>query len=349
MTLGGRQAFVPSSHPRLLVWGDAADIQEVIKGEGAPPLLRREMEQLRQASDEQRHVTLLTTPNFLAADGRQVLSGSREILRGPILQLLGDGIQAVSLSLHLSESFYGELRLVSTLDRVPLQLVADCQQRLQQVPRQINDHLGEIPLDPSWQKLALRLPLMVNFLFQQTRIGVSDGCAVMNFVVPPHAAHNLFLASDLAMVSIAPKDLPKSTVAATYDSRWERILSYRMTFELPQQSLEFALRDVALGVNEAIADARLEIRIQGQDLQLEGITRNQQIRDLKLENHTVGEILTEIVVRANPVRSDAPDDPAQKLVWVADPAASAFQQVILVTTRAAAERLGYRLPAPFVK
>ena len=129
----------------------------------------------------------------------------------------------------------------------------------------------------------------------------------------------------------------------------ERVLGQRMTFELPQQSLEFALQDVTLTVNEAIANAHLEIRIQGQELQLEGITRNQQIQDLKLENHTVAEILTEIIVRANPVRTSAANDPAQKLVWLADPAASDASQVILVTTRAAAERQGYRLPPPFTE
>ena len=77
MSLGRRQAFVPSSRPRLLVWGDAVDVQEVIAAGGAPPLLRREMEQLRQASDEMRHLTLLMTTHFLATDGRQVLTGAQ--------------------------------------------------------------------------------------------------------------------------------------------------------------------------------------------------------------------------------------------------------------------------------
>ena len=201
LSLGGRSGFLPAARPRVLVWGDPVDVAAVISAGGSPPLLRRELDRLAQASDCERHLTLLLTPNFLAADGRDVLSGTAAKLREPILGLLGDGVQAVSLSLHLSDSFYGELRFVSTLDRVPLELAADCQERLRHVPEQVNDYLGMVPIDAFWQKLAVRLPLMVNYLFQQTRIGVSDDCAVMNFMLPTHAAHNLCLASELAMAA----------------------------------------------------------------------------------------------------------------------------------------------------
>lgn len=349
LSLGDRSGFLPAAQPRILVWGDPIDVAAVISADGSPPLLRRELDRLAQVSDCERHLTLLLTPNFLAADGRDVLSRTAAKLREPILELLGDGVQAVSLSLHLGDSFYGELRFVSTLDRVPLELAADCQQRLRLVPEQVNDYLGMVPIDAFWQKLAVRLPLMVNYLFQQTRIGVSDDCAVMNFMLPTHAAHNLCLASELAMAAqvmpaTRPADDQRPSVADP-----SRILNHRMALEVPQQSLDFALRDLASLVNDEIPGARFEIRIQGQDLQLDGITRNQQIRDLKLPDATVGEILTEIVSRANPVRVTAPSDAMQKLVWVVDSSPSNAGPVVLITTRAAAGRRGETLPAPFVR
>jgi hypothetical protein len=347
LQVGPRQIFLPAADARVLVWGQSEEVETVIANRGAPPLLRREMEQLLGASDEDRHLAFFATPNFLAADGRDLFSGPRSMLRDPVLDWLSDGIQAISLSLHVDASFYGELRFVSTLDRVPLELAAAYKERLRQVPEQVNDYLGRIAIDPYWQRLAVRLPLMVNYLFQQTRIGVSRGCATVNFVLPPQAAHNLILASQLALSAHEPGLLPAVVLTETAPGDPIRLLDDRMTFEISQQSLDFTLRDLALIVNERIPEVPFEIRVEGRELQLEGITRNQQIRDLQLSDQTVGEILTAIVVRANPVPASSPADPSQKLVWVVDPTASRPQLRILVTTRSAAERRGLVLPAPF--
>lgn len=345
--VGSRQVFLPEADPCIFVWGESEDVETVIANRGAPPLLRREMERLLGASDADRHLTFFATPNFLAADGRDLLSGPRSMLRDPILDWLSEDIQAVSLSLHVDSSFYGELRFVSTLDRVPLELAAACKERLRQVPEQVNDYLGRIAIDPYWQRLAVRLPLMVNYLFQQTRIGVSQGCATVNFVLPPQAAHNLILASQLALSAHEPGLLPAvvRTEAAADDP--SRVLDHRMTFEISQQSLDFTLRDLALIVNERIPDVPFEIRLEGRELQLEGITRNQQIRNLHLSEQSVGEILTAIVVRANPTPATSPADPVQKLIWVVDPTVSRPQLRILVTTRSAATRQGLTLPVAF--
>ncbi len=274
------------------------------------------------------------------------MAGPGEALRTPLLDLLGDGLQAVSFSLHLADSFYGELRLVSTLDRVPLQLAAECQDRLRQVSEQVNNHLGTIPIDPYWQKLAVRLPLMVNYLFQQTRIGVSDGCAVMNFVMPPQSAHNLLLASQLTLAAQRGQ-VPSAVARSMKSGGIEQVLEHRMTLEVPQQSLEFTLQDLRQMINEALPEAHLEIQIQGSDLQQEGITRNQQIRNLQISDGTVSDILTAIVTRANPVAATGPGDPTQRLVWVIDPQTDGPGPRVLITTRSGAERRQIGLPAVF--
>ena len=276
-----------------------------------------------------------------------MLSGPRSVLRDSILNWLSEDIQAVSVSCHVEASFYGELRFVSTLDRVPLELAATCKERLRQIPEQVNDYLGRIAIDPYWQKLAVRLPLMVNYLFQQTRIGVSRDCATLNFVLPPQAAHNLVLASQLAMSAHPPGVQPAVALADTAADNPARVLDHRMTFEISQQSLDFTLRDLALIVNERIPTVTFEIRLEGHELQLEGITRNQQIRNLRLSDQSLGEILTAIVVRANPAPASSPADPTQKLIWVLDPTVSRPQLRILVTTRSAAERQGLPIPKPF--
>ena len=93
---------------------------------------------------------------------------------------------------------------------------------------------------------------------------------------------------------------------------------------------------------------RFSIRILGSDLQADGITRNQPIRDFAQQDQTLAEILTALVMKANPVTTvRSPSEPAQRLVWAigTDPAA-APGQTIVITTRQVAEK-EYQLPAPF--
>jgi hypothetical protein len=92
------------------------------------------------------------------------------------------------------------------------------------------------------------------------------------------------------------------------------------------------------------------IKIIGGDLEIDGITRNQTIRDFKQENQTVADILTALVRKANPITTvKDPSEADQKLVWViaSDPD-SPGKQIVLITTRAAAAAKKYKLPAPFV-
>ena len=81
----------------------------------------------------------------------------------------------------------------------------------------------------------------------------------------------------------------------------------------------------------------------------EGITRNQQIKDFHRDRQTVAELLTGLVMKANPVTTvEAPTEPDQKLIWVvaADPD-NPSQRTVLVTTRRAAQQRGYELPRVF--
>src|SRR4029077_7734062 len=91
------------------------------------------------------------------------------------------------------------------------------------------------------------------------------------------------------------------------------------------------------------------IKIIGDDLKLDGITRNQSIRDFKQENQTVADILTALVRKANPVTTvKDSSEKDQKLVWLIGPDPdSPAKQVVLITTRNAAATKKYTLPPPF--
>jgi hypothetical protein len=124
-----------------------------------------------------------------------------------------------------------------------------------------------------------------------------------------------------------------------------------MSFQFAAQSLEFAIRDLAEAVREKYPQLPVpfDIQIQGSDLQLQGITRNQQIAGFEAVDQPLAEILTALVMRANPVTTvTTPSDPNQKLVWIQGPdPADANRPILLITTRDAAQRRNDTLPAAF--
>lgn len=129
----------------------------------------------------------------------------------------------------------------------------------------------------------------------------------------------------------------------------EDALALRLSIDVSNESFQSVADDLAKRVQKRAP--QFEIKVLAKDLQLEGITRNQAIRNLRLEDATVAEILTALVVKGNPLPAgQATTDANQKLVWVvgADPE-NRERRVVLITTRAAAKARGAELPAPFVK
>jgi hypothetical protein len=125
-----------------------------------------------------------------------------------------------------------------------------------------------------------------------------------------------------------------------------------MNFRFAAQSLEFAIRDLAEAVRETHPQLPFpfDIQILGSDLQLQGITRNQQIAGFESVDNRLDEILTTLVMRANPVTTvTTPSDPNQKLVWIQGPDPNdANKPILLITTRDAAQRRNDTLPTAFL-
>jgi len=147
-------------------------------------------------------------------------------------------------------------------------------------------------------------------------------------------------------------DMPSSSPASpNVPQTIDALMEQPIDLSFGQKSLEFAIEELASAIRETYPKLPFpfDIQILGTDLQLNGITRNQQISDFAASNQTVAEILTDIVMRANPVTTvSEPSELDQKLVWVidADPA-SPDTRILLITTRDAAQSKGYVLPALF--
>jgi hypothetical protein len=208
---------------------------------------------------------------------------------------------------------------------------------------------------PYWKKLAFRYPAMIRDLHSNMRVGVENDQAIINSLLPGNAAHNLVLGGEL-LVSSAPG--AATAVAAADPSApagpktIEEALQLKTTYTFASQSLEFAMRDLAADVRDLAKNApfQFDIKIIGADLEKDGITRNQSVRDFDQKDQTIADILTALVRKANPVTTvKDPSELDQKLVWVIGPDPdSPNKQIILITTRTAAATKKYTLPAPFV-
>jgi hypothetical protein len=266
---------------------------------------------------------------------------------------LGCDTQAAAISLHCGDDFYCEMRVLPTLDKEPQQLADAVRSRLNQTPQAVESYIDRLTPPQYWSRLARRYPLMVGQLHQQLRMGIEKDQAIVNSVLPGAAAHNLMLGGELLVASrptqaIAAAIAPTAAVPQTI----EEALQLKTTYSFDQQSLEFAMRDLAVDVSGNLKGAPFEfvIKLLGTDLEKDGITRNQSVRDFKQENQTVAEILTALVRKANPITTvKDPSEADQKLIWVVGPdPENAGKQVILITTRAAAGAKKYKLPTPFV-
>jgi eukaryotic-like serine/threonine-protein kinase len=352
----GWSYFVPTDgDSRTFVMGPEAQIRDVIEFQSAPPPLQLAMNKLVAASDDQRHLTILFSPNELIGnlfrDGRQWSLCEPRKIREPLDFFLGDNIEAGLLSLHFDRYAYAELLMVGRAGQGRDTLARELRGRLQEMPDRVERYVVGLNPHPYWKMVAMRYPQMIRFLHSKTRIGTEGDVAVINAALPPEAVHNLVFASEMALQS-SPGE-PGTVAAAPRTAApadLNELLTRRFSIRFAQDSLEFAIRNVEVEVTDMFPNLPFPfgIRILGGDLEKSGITRNQQIRDFEQSDKPLGEILTAMMLKANPKAATGPQDPDQQLVWLvgADPE-SPTRTLVLITTRDAAAQRNDTLPAIF--
>ena len=272
------------------------------------------------------------------------------VVRQALEWLIGDNVGVGSCSMHWGEEFYFELRLDGHPAEPDGLLLQQLRDRWSQGPDWVEDYLATNEAETYWRRIALRIPSMMRFVRQQSRFGAEQGGIVLNCVVPAIAAHNLAGAGVLLASSFSTATTPIPVKVESPPQSLDELLTRRLSIRLGQESLETALQVIEEEVRVRYRDLpfSLSIRILGNDLQADGITRNQPIRDFVQQDRTLAEILTALVMKANPVTTvRSPSEPEQRLVWAigTDPAA-APGQAIVITTRQVAEKK-HQLPAPF--
>ena len=316
----------------------------------APGRLRRELEQLRGQSHTTDLVTILANPNFLQDEAQGLFPDTRKRLLEGLFAFWSDQAQAVALGFQHEELAFLEVRMIAREDMPARVLATRARGFLQSLPRQARDFLGTAPLDPYWQPLAIRFPEMIAFVIDQTRIQVEGREVALNTIAPVEATHNLLLASELSLATPtgqATEDSVVDDVVEDSELTIDDVLASKTTVRFAQKSLDEAAQDIAGQIQEERSGLSFKLRIQidGGALEPEGITRNQQIRNFHAAEVSLAEILTSLVMKANPDQSIASaSDPKQKLVWIAS---ASDLGLIEITTREAVTVQGRDLPASF--
>lgn len=330
--------------------GSIGQISEVAAAEGGAALLPRTLQSLWNGSSDQADLVVLVTPNFLFADGRSLLQSSAPELVRPLKSVLIPDVAGALVTAHVvDQQLYVETRLAPSGGITEPALLRRMRDSIQAWPTWADQFIVESVPDPSWRLLASRLPSMMRFVVDQTRFGISDRAVVANMYLPKQAVPQITLATLLAM-NTRSGGAGEIIVTTAPTLSVEEMLARNMSVSFEQESLEFAI-DAIVGDYQRTLPAGSTlppVKIMGGDLQLMGITQNQQVRAFNKTDVPLRTVLTDLLVGANPDKSaTGPKDPKQALIWVlADDPDDPGRKAILVTTRQAAENK-YELPEEF--
>ena len=346
---GGAGLFLPDGRSFLMASPD--DIAIVVEQVGSPANLRKEIQDLAASSDADRQLTVIAVNAFFNGDGRKIFTGPYDRLYDALTPFLGDQTRATSLSLDVRDVTYAELRLIAE-GRDDVQTATDLQAKLADMPIAIENYLLILNPSPYWRRLAIRLPQMVKTLRDYSRVGVGDRQAVVNVALPASAAPNLLVSAEL-LISTPPG---AATVAAAGPSKpappkdYDELLQRKLSIEIPSLDLNLAVASLVEEVQGEVGTMpfKLNISILGKDLETGGITRNQQVRDFVQKDKTLAEILTAMMMKANPITTvTSPDQTDQKLIWVVAPDPDTNEPSILITTRDGAAKRSLTIPKVF--
>jgi serine/threonine protein kinase len=312
--------------------GEAGD--EADAGDRLPAGLSPDMESLIGMLDDTRHVTLLGSPHYLLYDGRPVLAGALARLVEPIHRFFGDDVKAAAVSLHFGDNFYLELDAVPSRDEPVKSLAQRLATGVDSWGDAAEDAVASANLHEYGRKLVMRLPTMIRALAANARSGPEGRAAVLNAYLPHHAAHNLVLASELALEQ--PAGRAGAAVGTAAAAPTAAAAATGGLARLQQKiSLTFAKDTLEKSVQMVADEIGVPIEILGGDLQLEGITKNQSF-SLEERDKTADAVLRAILAKS---------DPAGRLIFVVRKQGG--EESLAVTTRAAAAKRGDTLPPGF--
>lgn len=324
-------------------------ITEVANFEGAEIPLPRTSQSLWSTTSIESDLVVLFAPNFLFADGRELLATSAPELVKPLKDFLQPDVNTglITVRFNSDQTVFFETRFAPSGGISEAALMKKISESANALPDWANQFILDSVQDSSWKLLAIRMPQMMQYLVNNMRFGLSENAVVANTYLPDAAFPQLVFAGLLAMNTSTSQG--SSTVSIPDELlSVEQMLNREMTVSFDQESLEFALEAISTAFQDDLpaGNQMPKAVIIGGDLELMGITQNQQVRDFSKSQEPLRSVLTDLVLQANPDKTaTGPQDLKQSLIWVV--VDSDGKKEIRITTRQAADRDKYTIPKEF--
>jgi len=339
-----------SSKATSFVVGPTELVKQVANGEVAA--LTGTLLRLVESSDASRDVNLiLPTISLFNTEGQKLFASQQKWMK-ELRLTLPEPVRGFLLSFHHDSGDYLELRVDHTKDLQPVDAASLLRDRFGERLDRTRLSLQEQQALPYWEPVRARYGAMLSELSNQLRWDSEFGQVIGNAWLPPGAMHNLFAATELAMTFEPTARSVISTDKPQTPQTLEELLAARRDLSIANPP---DLNVLLKSIQEEVSDQYLElpfdfsIQIAGTDLQKDGITQNQRPGALQIEDKSLSEILTQVMVSANPDREiSGASDPNCKLVWVvAEDPDTPGKKIVLITTRNAANEKGLELPDAF--
>ncbi len=328
-------------------------IEQSLTGRGAVSLTGS-IAALAQRTDTNRDVNLLFVPaGLLSEESTRFFAGPLANLRRPLHLFFDERVKAVALSLHVDEGSYLEMLLEQTVDISAAELAVKLDNGLRAARDDVIAAVNQLPDQSYWSAAKQKFGFMVLQTYRNTRINVENDRVVANCWLPPMAMHNMVGTAEIALSMSAGSDtMAAEDTEESAPQTLEELLATRRSVEVTSgPDLINLLDELVTEIRDEYPELGFEfdIKLLGGDLLKEGITQNQRPGDLRMTDVPLSEILTRIMLQANPDKAaTGPDDIRCKLVWLIGPDPNdPLRRTILVTTRTAASEKNWTLPQAF--
>lgn len=341
-----------ASQTRFAV-GPSTLIQEVAASGGGIPLAGP-MQELAGWTDIDRHLNFVfLRPSLFNDRGQGWMGETLAAFNRELSVMIPDGVQGGLVGFHVDDGSYLEVRFNRIADLSAGGLKQVMLNEMKQQTNQIADHIAGIYPNAYWDRVRVKFMAMVLEVSRNFRWSVERGEVVGNAWLPAPAAHNLIASSELILSFAGGATAPVVSANEAPPKSIEDLLQRKRDLVMSNPpDLNVLMSDLKQEIDSDFGGLPFswDIKLRGGDLEKDGITKNQRPSELNMQQMSLAEILTSIMVSANPDKDiTGAADPKCKLIWVvAEDPDKPGQKAILITTRAAAEANGYTLPQPFV-
>jgi hypothetical protein len=314
------------------------------------------MANLLAYSDQDRQLQLFINPvTIWNAQGQDWLGARWQWLGQLTKDRVPTAVRMMSVSVHVIDGgdTYVEVKAVGDRARPVGEVLEPMTTDLTTMSEKVKRSLLGLPRVPYWENALLKYDNMLQDVSGLVRFGQHDRIATLNAWLRPRSLSNLLATTEVYHMAMATgggsvpvaNDQPATPLPTLAPKNLAELLQTPRSLDIPEQDLINALVELQTEIKTAYPDLPFDfsIELDGNALRLEGITQNQKITNFQQRNRPVAEILTALVLKANPDPAvTSARDPKCKLIWLIDPARPQGQ--IRVTTRSSAQENGWQLP-----